>query len=68
MLWNKALSDVLSLTEDGVVHIDYTKFHHVEELPQWPYAARNCISTSRASLGRPAWVRRQRPGAARVSV
>ena len=39
ILWNKAFRDVLMLPEDGAVHIDFTKFHDVEELtigPQEP--------------------------------
>ncbi len=32
ILWNKAFRDVLTVTSDGAVHIDYTKFHEVEEL------------------------------------
>jgi inward rectifier potassium channel len=34
ILWNKAFRDVLEVTPEGAVHIDYTKFHDVEELPQ----------------------------------
>jgi inward rectifier potassium channel len=33
ILWNKAFQDVLEVTENGVVHMDYTKFHEVEDLP-----------------------------------
>jgi inward rectifier potassium channel len=32
ILWNKAFRDVLTVTEQGAVHIDFTKFHDVEEL------------------------------------
>jgi inward rectifier potassium channel len=32
ILWNKGFRDVLNLTAEGVVHIDYTKFHQVEDL------------------------------------
>jgi inward rectifier potassium channel len=32
ILWNMAFQDVLTVAEDGIVHIDYTKFHEVEEL------------------------------------
>jgi inward rectifier potassium channel len=32
ILWNKAFRDVLNVTAEGAVHIDYTKFHDVEEL------------------------------------
>jgi inward rectifier potassium channel len=32
ILWNKAFRDVLNVTADGAVHIDYTRFHDVEEL------------------------------------
>jgi len=32
VLWNMAFRDVLSFTEEGKVHIDYTKFHDVEDL------------------------------------
>jgi inward rectifier potassium channel len=32
ILWNKGFRDVLDVTPEGVVHIDYTKFHDVEEL------------------------------------
>jgi inward rectifier potassium channel len=32
ILWNMAFQDVLNVAEDGIVHIDYTKFHEVEEL------------------------------------
>ena len=34
ILWNMAFQDVLSIAEDGVVHIDYTKFNEVEALPR----------------------------------
>jgi len=33
ILWNKAFQDVLDRSDDGVLHIDYTRFHTVEELP-----------------------------------
>jgi inward rectifier potassium channel len=33
VLWNKGFCDVLTVTGDGAVHIDYTKFHEVEDLP-----------------------------------
>jgi inward rectifier potassium channel len=36
ILWNKAFRDVLEVTPEGAVHIDYTKFHDVEELPGAP--------------------------------
>jgi inward rectifier potassium channel len=32
ILWNMAFSDVLEVTAEGAVHIDYAKFHDVEEL------------------------------------
>jgi inward rectifier potassium channel len=32
ILWNKAFRDVLEVTAEGAVHIDYTRFHDVEEL------------------------------------
>ena len=32
ILWNKAFRDVLDVSEDGVVHFDYTGFHEVEDL------------------------------------
>jgi hypothetical protein len=32
ILWNMAFRDVLEVTAEGAVHIDYTKFHEVEEL------------------------------------
>jgi inward rectifier potassium channel len=31
--WNMAFRDVLRVTPEGVTHIDYTRFHEVEELP-----------------------------------
>jgi inward rectifier potassium channel len=34
ILWNMGFRDVLNVTTDGAVHIDYTKFHEVEELRQ----------------------------------
>jgi inward rectifier potassium channel len=33
VLWNKGFRDVLTVTAEGAVHIDYTKFHEVEDLP-----------------------------------
>jgi inward rectifier potassium channel len=33
ILWNKAFQDVLQRSDDGITHIDYTRFHNVEELP-----------------------------------
>src|SRR5580698_3067163 len=36
ILWNKGFRDVLEVTPEGAVHIDYTKFHDVEELPGAP--------------------------------
>jgi inward rectifier potassium channel len=33
ILWNKAFQDVLDRSDDGVLHIDYTRFHDVEDLP-----------------------------------
>jgi inward rectifier potassium channel len=33
ILWNKAFQDVLERSDDGILHIDYTRFHKVEELP-----------------------------------
>ncbi len=33
MLWNKGFRDVVNVTPDGVVHINYTQFHEVEDLP-----------------------------------
>jgi inward rectifier potassium channel len=33
ILWNKAFRDVLDVTAEGAVHIDYSKFHDVEDLP-----------------------------------
>ena len=32
ILWNKAFRDVLEVSAEGAVHIDYTKFHEIEEL------------------------------------
>jgi inward rectifier potassium channel len=32
ILWNKGFRDVIEVTPDGTVHMDYTKFHEVEEL------------------------------------
>jgi inward rectifier potassium channel len=32
ILWNRGFRDVLDVTAEGTVHIDYTKFHDVEEL------------------------------------
>jgi inward rectifier potassium channel len=34
ILWNKAFCDVIHVTPDGATHIDYTRFHDVEELPR----------------------------------
>jgi len=31
--WNKAYRDVLHVTPEGATHIDYSKFHEVEDLP-----------------------------------
>jgi inward rectifier potassium channel len=31
--WNHAFTDVLHVTPEGVTHIDYTKFHDIEDLP-----------------------------------
>jgi inward rectifier potassium channel len=39
ILWNKGFRDVLTVTADGAVHIDYTKFHEVEELAREPAEA-----------------------------
>ena len=33
ILWNKSFQDILNLGDDGIVHIDYTKFHETEALP-----------------------------------
>jgi len=33
VVWNKSFQDILEVGEDGVIHIDYTKFHDVEDLP-----------------------------------
>jgi inward rectifier potassium channel len=34
--WNKAFTDVLHMTPDGVTHIDYAKFHDIEDLAAAP--------------------------------
>jgi inward rectifier potassium channel len=31
--WHKAFRDILHVTPEGVTHIDYTRFHDVEDLP-----------------------------------
>jgi inward rectifier potassium channel len=33
LVWNKAFKDILQVDEAGVTHIDYTRFHDVEDLP-----------------------------------
>jgi inward rectifier potassium channel len=33
LVWNKAFQDILRVDEEGVIHIDYTRFHDVEDLP-----------------------------------
>jgi inward rectifier potassium channel len=32
LLWHKSFQDILQTDDEGVVHIDYTKFHDVEDL------------------------------------
>jgi inward rectifier potassium channel len=34
--WNSSFSDILMQDTDGVLHIDYAKFHDVEPLPETP--------------------------------
>jgi inward rectifier potassium channel len=34
--WNSSFSDILMQDSDGVLHIDYAKFHDVEPVPETP--------------------------------
>jgi inward rectifier potassium channel len=34
--WNSSFSDILMQDADGVLHVDYAKFHDVEPLPETP--------------------------------
>jgi inward rectifier potassium channel len=36
ILWNKGFRDVIRVAADGAVHMDYTKFHDVEDLASDP--------------------------------
>ncbi|HTB68960.1 MAG TPA: hypothetical protein VK727_22260, partial [Steroidobacteraceae bacterium] len=36
ILWNKGFRDVIRVAADGAVHMDYTKFHDVEDLVSDP--------------------------------